>query len=228
MPDPVTSDRWMMAATNPWFSLDYIRSSGGDLVAAFGQHLYLTLVSVFIATALAVPLAVLAVRIRGVATPMLITAGVLYTIPALALITGLWPIFGLSTTTVIVALAVYSLLLILRNAIVGLQTVSPEIYTAARGMGFGPTQILIRIGLPLALPAVISGIRLATVSTVGLVMIGALVGHGGLGSIVLNGFTNNFYRAPIVAGTLLTVALALVLEWLLTRMQHALTPWSHA
>jgi osmoprotectant transport system permease protein len=221
-------DRLFTAAANPWFSLDYIRSSGNDLIAALGQHLYLTFASVLIATVIAVPLAVVAVRVRGIATPMLITAGVLYTIPALALITGLWPIFGLSTTTVIVALAIYSLLLILRNAIVGLQSVPAEIYTAARGMGFGPTHMLVRVGLPIALPAVMSGIRLATVSTVGLVMIGALVGHGGLGSIVLNGFINNFYRAPIVAGTILTVALALILEWLLSRAQHAMTPWSQS
>lgn len=217
-----------VGAANPWFSLDYIRSSAGDVAAAFAEHVYITAVSVVIATAIAIPLAIFAVRVRYMATPVLVTTGILYTIPALALITGLWPIFGLSTTTVIVALVIYSLLVITRNVIVGLQSVPREVYTAARGMGFEPTQTLIRVGLPVALPALMAGVRLATVSTVGLVMIGALVGHGGLGSIVLNGFTNNFYRAPIVWGTFLTVVLALTLEWLLSRLQRALTPWSDA
>jgi osmoprotectant transport system permease protein len=107
-----------------------------------------------------------------------------------------------------------------------MQSVPPHVLTAARGMGYRETQMWWRVSLPLALPAVMAGIRVATVSTVGLVMIGALVGHGGLGSVVLNGFTNNFYRAPIVAGIVLTVALALVLEGLLVLLQRLLTPWT--
>lgn len=213
-------------APNPWFSLDYLRSSYPDIVAAIVEHLTITVIAVSLATAAAIPLALLAVRVRVLTTPVLMVTGLLYTIPALALITGLWPIFGLSATTVIVALALYSLMLIARNVIVGLQSVPPEVYDAARGMGYGPGQTLLRVGLPLSVPALMAGVRLATVSTVGLVMIGALVGHGGLGSIVLNGFTNNFYRAPIVLGTILTVVLALGLEFVLVRVERRVTPWA--
>jgi osmoprotectant transport system permease protein len=214
------------AAANPWFSWDYVTSSWGVLLEAVLEHLWLTFASVLAATLIAVPLAVLAARWRVLATPFLIAAGVLYTIPALALITGLWPIFGLSATTVIVALMLYSLLLILRNTLVGLQSVPREVLIAARAMGYSETGTLVRVAFPAAVPAVMAGIKLATVSTVGLVMIGALVGHGGLGSIVLGGFINNFYRAPIVLGTILTVLIALALEFLLSRIQRGLTPWA--
>jgi len=216
----------LSAAANPWFRWDYVTSAWPALVQALLEHVWLTFASVAGATLIALPLAIAAVRWRALATPMLVVAGILYTIPALALITGLWPIFGLSATTVIIALMVYSLLVILRNTIVGLQSVPREVLTAARAMGYGESSALIRVAFPAAIPAVMAGIKLATVSTVGLVMIGALVGHGGLGSIVLGGFINNFYRAPIVLGTILTVALAFALEFILTLAQRRLTPWT--
>jgi osmoprotectant transport system permease protein len=216
------------AAANPWFSWDYVTSSWQVVGQALIEHLWLTFASVAGATLLALPLAIAAVRWRILATPFLVAAGILYTIPALALITGLWPIFGLTTTTVIVALMLYSLLVILRNTIVGIEGVPREVLTAARAMGYGEWGALVRVAFPVAFPAVIAGIKLATVSTVGLVMIGSLIGHGGLGSIVLGGFINNFYRAPIVIGTVLTVVLAFALEFGLTRLQRRLTPWTVA
>jgi osmoprotectant transport system permease protein len=190
------------------------------------EHTLITAAAIVLATVIAIPLAVIAVRSRWLVTPTLILGALLYTIPSLALITGLWPIFGLSPTTVIVALALYALMVILRNTIVGLQDMSPEVHKAALGMGYSESSLLIRVGIPMALPAIMVGIRLAAVSTVGLVMVGALVGHGGLGQIVLNGFTNNFYRAPILAGTLLAVMLGLFLEWLLVRLERQLSPWA--
>jgi osmoprotectant transport system permease protein len=216
------------SALNPWFSWDYVANSWRPLIDASIEHLFITITVVACATVIAVPLGLVAARWKILTTPMLVGAGIVYTIPSLALITGLWPVFGLSVTTVIVALTLYSLMVILRNTIVGLQEVSPEIVNAARGMGFAEWRLLTRVALPIATPAVMAGIKLATVSTVGLVMIGALVGHGGLGTIVLNGFTNNFYRAPIVLGTVLTVLLALLLEFGLTRVQRRLTPWQAA
>jgi osmoprotectant transport system permease protein len=153
---------------------------------------------------------------------------VLYTIPALALISVLWPVFGLSPLTVTIALAVYALLVVLRNTLVGLDGVPAEAVDAARGMGFGRRRLLLKVELPLALPAILAGVRLATVSTVGLVTIGALVGHGGFGTLILGGFVDNFYHAQIMTATLLTVALAIVLEGLLLLLERALTPWSRA
>jgi osmoprotectant transport system permease protein len=210
---------------NPWFSMDYVTGSWSAILDALAEHVMITFSSIALATAVAVPLALVAVRVGWLVTPSLVASGLLYTIPSLALITGLWPVFGLSSTTVIVALALYALMVILRNTIVGLQGVPGHVTSAARGMGYRENQILLRVGLPMALPAVMAGIRLATVSTVGLVMIGALVGHGGLGGLVLTAFTNNFYRAPIVLGIVLSMALALVLELLLAGVQRLLTPW---
>jgi osmoprotectant transport system permease protein len=206
--------------------MNYLTSSWSDLLAALGEHVVITIAAITLATVVAIPLAVVAVRSRWLVTPTLIAGALLYTIPSLALITGLWPIFGLSATTVIVALALYALMVILRNTIVGLQEIPPEVHRAALGMGYSEGAVLVRIGIPMALPAIMVGIRLATVSTVGLVMVGALVGHGGLGQIVLNGFTNNFYRAPILAATLLAVALGLVLEWILVALERRLSPWA--
>lgn len=205
--------------------MDYLTSSWSELGAALVEHIAITVAAVALATAIALPLGVLAVRTRWLATPTLIAGALLYTIPALALITGLWPVFGLSATTVIVALALYALLVILRNTIVGLQGIPDHTRKAALGMGYSEGALLVRVGIPMALPAIMAGIRLAAVSTVGLVMVGALVGHGGLGLIVLNGFTNNFYRAPILAGTVLAVILGLFIEWLLVRLERRLSPW---
>jgi osmoprotectant transport system permease protein len=213
-------------SSNPWISVDYLTSSWGELASALVEHIAITVAAVALATAVAIPLAIFAVRTRWLATPTLIVGALLYTIPSLALITGLWPIFGLSATTVIVALALYALLVILRNTIVGLQGMPEEVRRAGLGMGYSEGALLVRVGVPMALPAIMAGIRLAAVSTVGLVMVGALVGHGGLGLIVLNGFTNNFYRAPILAGTVLAVILGLLIEWLLVRLEHRLSPWA--
>lgn len=210
---------------NPWISMDYVTRSWPAILDALVEHVVITVVAVGLATVIAVPLGMLAVRLPWLATPSLALSGLLYTIPSLALITGLWPVFGLSAVTVIVALALYALLVILRNTIVGLQNVPSHVVTAARGMGYGEGQILVRVGLPLALPSVMAGVRLATVSTVGLVMVGALVGHGGLGSIVLAAFTNNFYRAPIVLGIVLSMLLALAFELGLTGIERLATPW---
>ena len=138
----------------------------------------------------------------------------------------LWPVFGLSPVTVTIALALYALLVVLRNTLVGLDGVPADVVDAAVGLGFGPTRLLWRVELPLALPAILAGVRLATVSTVGLVTIGALVGHGGFGSLILGGFIDNFYHAQIMTATLLTVALAMLLEGLLLLLERVLTPWS--
>ncbi len=197
-----------------------------DLLTALVEHTLITAAAITLATVIAIPLAVVAVRSGWLVTPTLVLGALIYTIPSLALITGLWPVFGLSAATVIVALALYALMIILRNTIVGLQEVPSHVTKAALGMGYSEGALLVRVSIPMALPAIMVGIRLATVSTVGMVMVGALVGHGGLGQIVLNGFTNNFYRAPILAGTLLAIMLGLILEWLLVLLERRLSPWT--
>ncbi len=126
----------------------------------------------------------------------------------------------------LIGLVLYALLLIVRNAAAGLTQVPPEVRDAARGMGYGRWQQLVRIDLPLALPGILTGLRLATVSTVALVTVGAQVGHGGLGQLILAGFQNNFYKAEIATDTLLCVLLALVLDLLLLFVGWLITPWA--
>jgi osmoprotectant transport system permease protein len=222
---PVTSVT-AEAAPNPWFSWRYLQRNYDDLLLAGREHILITFAAVLLAIAIAVPLALLVRRYRRLQVPVLAMSGVLYTIPSLALITGLWPWLGLTPLTVIAALALYALLVVLRNILVGLDGVAPEVVDAARGMGYGGGRMLWQVQVPLALPTILAGIRIATVSTVGLVTVGALVGHGGFGSVILDGFVNNFFHAQILAGTVLVVVLALALEGLLVLLERALTPWT--
>lgn len=210
---------------NPWFSLQYVRDNAETVTAAVREHVVLTAQSVLLAAAVAIPLAVVAYWFRRLTGPILAVSGALYTIPSLALFAFVAPYLGTGTRTVVLGLVLYALLLIIRSTLAGLNQVPPEVRDAARGMGYGRGRQLVRIELPLALPGILTGLRLATVSTVALVTIGVLVGHGGLGQLILGGFRNNFYRAEIVTGTVLCVALALVLDVALAAVGRLLTPW---
>lgn len=212
---------------NPWFSWQYVRDNSDTIVAALREHATLTAEAVLIATVVAVPLAVVAYWFRPLTGPILALSGVLYTIPSLALLAFVAPYVGTTnSSSVLIALVLYALLLIVRNALAGLNQVPPEASDAAQGMGYGRFGRLIRIDLPLALPGIVTGLRLATVSTVALVTVGALIGYGGLGDLILTGFRNNFYKAEILTGAVLCVTLALVLDLLLAGAGRLLTPWA--
>jgi osmoprotectant transport system permease protein len=148
-----------------------------------------------------------------------------YAVPSLAAIVALQPVFGLARWTVVLPLAAYTLIILVRNILTGLDDVPAETLESARGMGLSPAQVLLRVQLPLALPAVIAGLRIATVSTIELVVIGGYVGQGGFGAYILEGFRNNFYKAEITTYILLTVLLALVADGLLLGLQRLVTPW---
>lgn len=224
----VTSALEDSEAPNPWFSWNYVTEYSEELAQAGVQHVYLTVTSVALALAVAVPLTLVVRRYRRLEAPIVGLSGVLYTIPSLALISLLWPVFGLQPATVIVALAIYALLVVLRNTIVGLENVPDDVLEAARGMGLSPRQSLWQVQLPLALPTILAGVRIATVSTVGMVTIGALVGYGGFGQLILSGFQQNFFHAQIATGTIACVLLAVVFELLLLGLQKATTPWTRA
>jgi osmoprotectant transport system permease protein len=224
VPTPATTAS--EAAPNPWFSWDFIVDNQELLLTALREHVTITVVAVLMAIVVAFPLALIARRYRFLQGPVLGAAGVLYTIPALVVIAVLWPVFGLSPLTVEIALAIYALLILLRNFIAGLDGVPRDAVDAAIGMGFGPARLLWRVQVPLALPTMLAGVRIATVSTIGLVTIGALVGHGGFGSLIIRGFEDNFYRAEILTATLACVALALVAEALLLGVERRATPWA--
>jgi osmoprotectant transport system permease protein len=211
---------------NPWFSWEYLRQNIDSLLTALTQHVELTVLTIGIATLVAIPLAVLADRVRVLTGPILAVSGVLYTIPSLALFALLGPLLGLSIQTVLIGLVMYALLAIVRNALAGLQQVPADVRDAARGMGFGRVAMLWRIDLPLALPGVVTGLRIATVSTVALVTVGYIVGFGGFGNVILTGFNNNFYRPQIMAGTIGCVGLALVFDLVLVIAAWLVMPWA--
>jgi osmoprotectant transport system permease protein len=210
---------------NPWFSWQYVRDNSDTILAALREHASLTGRAVLLAALVALPLAVLAYWYRRLAGPILALTGVLYTIPSLALFAFIAPYLGIGAVTVLTVVVLYALLVIVRNAVAGLNQVPPEVRDAAEGMGYGRWARLFRIDLPLALPGILTGVRLATVSTVALVTVGVVIGRGGLGQLIFAGFQNNFYKAQIMTGTLLCVLLALVLDLILAGVGRLLTPW---
>ncbi|BDO41752.1 ABC transporter permease [Cellulomonas sp. NTE-D12] len=213
------------AAPNPWLSWTYLQRNGGDVLAATGQHVTLTLQAVAIALVIALPLGALAHLRPRLAGPVLGVTGVLYTIPSLALFAVLAPWTGIGRVTVLIGLVSYALLVIVRNVLVGLRGVDPAIVDAARGMGYGRLRMLTQVELPQALPSIVAGVRLATVTTVALTTVGVVVGFGGLGQLMFRGFRSN-YHAEIMTATLLCLLLALVVDLLLAGIGRLLTPWA--
>jgi osmoprotectant transport system permease protein len=197
------------------------------IVGHLGQHVRLTVGAVLLGTLIALPLALLARRARLLAGPVLGLSSIVYTIPSLAMFAFLAPFTGpLSPTTVLVGLTLYTLVILVRNFLTGLQGVPADVREAARGMGYGSARLFLRVDLPLALPAFMAGLRIATVSTVALVTVGVITGNGGLGQLIVGGFNSNFYRAEIVTGAVGCVLLALVADVLLAGLERLLTPWT--
>jgi osmoprotectant transport system permease protein len=211
---------------NPWISVDYVRENSDALLAATRQHLELVGLSVSFGLLIAIPLALL-VRGHSRSEALLLGAtGVIYTIPSLALFAVLAPITGLTVKTVVIGLTGYTLLVIVRNVLAGLAGVPEEVREAARGMGMGRSRLLLRVELPLALPTILAGVRVATVSTVALATVGVVVSNGGLGQLIFEGLNNNLYRAEIFTATVLCVLLAAVADLLLLGLEKLLTPWT--
>jgi osmoprotectant transport system permease protein len=189
------------------------------------QHVYLTLVSVAIGFAIAFVLALLAYRRRWLAGPIVQVTGILYTLPSVAVFFLLLPITGRGNTTAIIALVAYSLLILFRNFMAGFDNVPGETRDAGRGMGLTSRQLLWRVELPLALPEIMAGLRIAVTTTVGLASLAFLAGAGGLGEALFDDI--NFRSNVLVAGGL-AVALAVVLDFAVLALQTAITPWTRA
>lgn len=191
----------------------------------FYEHVYLTVVSVVIGFAIAVALALLAHRRRWLTGPIAGVTGALYTIPSIAFFLLLLPITGRGKLTGIVALTAYTLLIIFRNITTGLRNVPEETKDAARGMGLTERQLLWKVELPMAVPEILAGLRIATTSTVGLATFALFAGAGGLGDEILSDLA--FKSNVIVAGGLVVV-LAFALDLLILLFQRAVTPWQRA
>jgi osmoprotectant transport system permease protein len=189
------------------------------------EHVELTAIAVGIGFAISLALALLVYRYRPLEGPVGLTTAILYTIPSLALFQLLVPITGLTVTTVEIALVSYTLLILFRNVLAGLRSAPPEVLEAARGMGYTRGQMLLRVELPLALPAIVAGIRIATVTTISLATVAAFVLPEGLGQPILDGL-RTFFKTKFIAAGLLAVALAVVADAALVAVQRLLTPWS--
>lgn len=218
---------FLQAEAQPWILWDWLFSHVSRFTDALQQHVELTFIAVALALVISLPLGIAAHRWRRVRNPAFVVFGIFYTIPSIALFALLIPYTGLTATTAEVGLVGYAVLIILRNVVVGLDSVPPDVIDAANGMGYRPLARLVRVELPLALPAVFAGVRIATVTTIGLVTITAVIGLGGLGQLILEGLVDDF-RTPLVVATVLSVALALVADLLLAGAQKLSLPWARS
>lgn len=208
---------------------DWIERHTDDIARATLDHVQITAVSVVAAIAIAIPVGIL---VRGRRLAFAGAAGVadvLYTIPSIALFAFLVPFTGIGNLPAIIGLVAYALTMLIRNTVVGLQSVPASVREAAAGMGLTPRQVLFRVELPLAVPAIMAGIRLATVSTVGIATIAVFVGGDGLGELILlDGIQRQLFLTPILVGTVIATLLAILLDGLLVAAERILTPWTRA
>ena len=211
----------------PLVRWDWITSHGDDILERLAEHAQLTVIAVLIGVAISLPLGIWAYRHRRVYVPVTSVTGILYTIPSLALFAFLVPYTGFSTTTAEIGLVSYTLLILIRNIVAGLDAVPDDAKEAARGMGYSERQLLWRVELPLALPVIATGIRIATVTTIGLVTVTALIGKGGLGYFILIGL-RQFFSTAALLGAVLSLALAAVADALLLWAERLATPWARA
>ncbi|MDQ3955054.1 MAG: ABC transporter permease [Actinomycetota bacterium] len=189
------------------------------------EHFQLTFIAIAIGLLISLPLSVYAYRHRWSYGPISGVAGILYTIPSLALFSFLIPFTGLSVTSAEIGLVSYTLLILIRNVVGGLNSVPADAREAARGMGYSDTQMLFRVEFPIALPVILAGIRLATVTIIGLVTVTALIGYGGLGHFILLGF-RQFDTTLSFIGGMLSLLLAVGIDALLVGLERVATPWT--
>jgi osmoprotectant transport system permease protein len=209
---------------NSWICGKYLSTRRHIILADLRQHITLTVVAVVIGFLVSIPLTLFVRRFRRTEGAVIGLTSVLYGIPSVALFGVLVPFTGLTSTTVEIGLVVYSLVIFVRNNLAGLDAIPADVHDAALGMGMGPMRLFLRVELPLALPAVIAGFRVATVSTVALVTVGALVGTGGLGQ-ELNDAFNSYFKAEALTASVLCVLLAITADLLIVGAGQLLMPW---
>jgi len=204
-----------------------VRDNRGPIWDQTIEHLELTLIAVGVGFVIAMALALIGIRFRATYGPITAFAGILYTIPSLALFAFFVPITGLSRTTAEIGLVSYTLLILVRNITTGLDSVPPSVREAARGLGYRQPRLFWEVELPLAAPSIIAGLRIATVTVIGLVTVTSIISLGGLGLFILDGLRRDFLT-PLVVGTALTVARAVALDAALLLAESWLTPASRS
>lgn len=210
--------------------IQYIQNNGPEIGAALFQHIFLALIPVLLGIVVSVPVGYLAVRFGFLYHPLLNLSGILYAIPSLALFVVIPSVLGtqfLDPLNIVVALTIYTIALMVRVVADGLRSVDPLVTQAASAMGYRRLRRLVAVELPLALPVMLAGLRVATVANISLVSVGALIGVGGLGALFTNG-QQLHYVPPILLGIILSVALAAFFDVVIVLIQRRVTPWTLA
>lgn len=211
--------------TNEWVCVQYLQDRRSEIVDATVQHVWITIASVVIGVLVAFPLALVARRFPRLESTILAVSTGIYTIPSLALFPLLVPFTGLTATTVVTGLVLYALTILVRSILEGLHAVPADVRESATGLGYGASRLLFKVELPLAIPVIMAGLRVATVSTVALTTVGALVSYGGLGNLIEDGVQTNF-RAELFTAAVLCVVLAVLLDIVIVLLERLLTPWT--
>jgi osmoprotectant transport system permease protein len=215
-------------AGEPLILWDWVERNVGVIGQRLLEHLLLTGIAIGVGLLLAFALALAIRQAPRLYGPVMWITGVLYTIPSLALFALLVPVTGLtSLLTPEIPLVSYTLLILVRNIVAGLRAVPNDVREAAIGMGYSDTQVLWRIELPLAMAVIIAGVRVAVVTTVGLVTVTAVIGQGGLGALIMQGI-QQFFSTPLLIGAVLSILLAVIFDAILVLLQRAATPWTRA
>ena len=217
-----------MIAGQPFLRPEWVVDNLDVIARRIGEHVLVTVIAVAVGFAISFALALLIRRYPRLSGPIIGLAGTLYAIPSLALFALLIPITGLSLLTAEIALVSYTLLILVRNIVTALEGVSPDVIEAATAMGYTRTQRLWRVELPIALPIIVAGLRIATVTTIGLVTVATLIGMGGLGYLIVNIGIQRFFPTATLTGVVTVVALSVIVDLTLLWVQGRLTPWARA
>ncbi|MDQ3700354.1 MAG: ABC transporter permease [Chloroflexota bacterium] len=214
-----------MSASEPLIRWQWIESNSSLIWQRIVEHLILTGIAVGVGLLISFVLSLLIRRRAGLYGPVTWATGALYSIPSLALFALLIPFTGLSVLTAEIGLVSYTLLILTRAIVGGLQGVPADVRETAVGMGYTPGQMLWRVELPLAIPVIMGGLRVATITTIGLVTVTALIGQGGVGAFILEGI-QRFFSTPLIVGAVLSVLLGILADALLVQLQRRVTPWT--
>ncbi len=217
-----------LSKPSSWWCWDYVKARSSEIQHSLYQHIELSVLALVIAMIVAAFLAVFASLLPWSKGLILALLGVIYTIPSIALFVLLAPGFGIkSSWPVIIALVGYAQLLLVRNVLVGLEEVPKDSLDAAEGLGYSHLQMVLRVQVPLALPAIMAGVRITTVSTIALLTVGGVIEKGGLGQLMFDAFQSS-RNSMLLVSVVLIVALALIADLLLLLVQRLLTPWERA
>lgn len=215
-----------MIEGEPFFRLEWVLERLDVLSQRIGEHLLVTVIAVAAGLVISFALALVVRRYPRIYGPILAVSGVLYAIPSIALFVLFIPITGLSLLTAEIALISYTLVILVRNIVTGLRGVPADVIEAARGMGYTDRQRLWRVELPIALPIIVAGLRIATVTTIGLVTVATLIGMGGLGYLIVNIGVQRRFPTATITGVIIVVLLSTAVDLGLQLLQRRLTPWA--